>query len=421
MAARPGRDGRGPVIDISVPNLRIQSRRRPRPAETADLAPNLAPPPGNPRFPLFDGLRAIAALSVFLGHTVTGTYSLVSHTNLFVLAVQVADQGVAIFFLISGFLLYRPFLAARVAGRQFSVCDFAVRRALRIVPAYWVALTLFIATGLVSGVTSSNWWIFYGFLQVYRFNTIGQGIGVAWTLCIEVTFYAALPIFVLVAGRLGSRRTSVRADCLMLLGLSIASLAFRAHYHSFADLADVSTLPGTFCWFALGMALAAISVSRQDQPRGDSVLARLVRRRPTVCWALAAVLFGVEHRLLRVHQTVGVALTTHVLYGFVALLILVPGVFDDTAGGLARSVLRLPALAWIGLISYAFYLYHTIVIAEFNKLITARQLPARYLVVLVGSGVISCGCAAASYYLLERPVMRLKRRHGGPSAAARGG
>jgi peptidoglycan/LPS O-acetylase OafA/YrhL len=189
----------------------VQSRRSPRPGQAADLAP----PPGNPRFPLFDGLRAIAALSVFLGHTVTGTYSLVGHTSLIVLAIQVADQGLAIFFLISGFLLYRPFLLARLAGRRLGVRDFAARRALRIIPAYWVALTLFIAAGLVSGVTTSNWWIFYGFLQVYRFNTIGQGIGVAWTLCIEVTFYAALPIFALVAGRLrrGERRFDSTICC----------------------------------------------------------------------------------------------------------------------------------------------------------------------------------------------------------------
>jgi peptidoglycan/LPS O-acetylase OafA/YrhL len=347
---------------------------------------------------------------------VTGTYSLVGHTSLIVLAIQVADQGVAIFFLISGFLLYRPFLVARLAGRRLGVRDFAARRALRIIPAYWFALTLFIAAGLVSGVTTSNWWIFYGFLQVYRFNTIGQGIGVAWTLCIEVTFYAALPIFALVAGRLGRGRASVRFDYLLLLGLSVGSLAFRAHFDSFADLAAVSTLPGTFCWFAFGMALAALSVTRQQQPPGDSLLARILIRRPTVCWALAAVLFAVEHRLLRAHQTVIVALTTHVLYGFIALLILIPGVFDDTEGGWARRVLRLPALAWIGLISYAFYLYHTIVIAEINKLVTAQQLPARYPVVLIASGVISCACAAASYYLLERPVMRLGRASRGPPA-----
>ena len=121
---------------------------------------------------------------------------------MFLAAAQLADQGVAIFFLISGFLLYRPFLAARRSGRTLRLRDFYRRRALRIVPAYWVALTLFIVFGFVSGVTAHNWWIFYGFAQIYSLGTIGHGIGVAWTLCIEVTFYAALPAFAFAAAQL---------------------------------------------------------------------------------------------------------------------------------------------------------------------------------------------------------------------------
>jgi peptidoglycan/LPS O-acetylase OafA/YrhL len=78
------------------------------------------------------------------------------------------DIGVTVFFLISGFLLYRPFVLARfheaqpVRGR-----DFARRRLLRIVPAYWLALTvLAIYPGLV-GIWTHDWWIYYGFLQIY--------------------------------------------------------------------------------------------------------------------------------------------------------------------------------------------------------------------------------------------------------------
>ena len=104
--------------------------------DAAELAPNLTPPPGNPRFALFDGLRAIAALSVFLGHTVTGLYTFQAHPNLFLDAVQLAYQGVAIFFLISGFLLYRPFVASRRGGRRVGLGDYLRRRLLRIVPVH---------------------------------------------------------------------------------------------------------------------------------------------------------------------------------------------------------------------------------------------------------------------------------------------
>lgn len=378
-----------------------------RPDDVPELAPNLAPPPGNPRFPLFDSLRAIAALSVFLGHTVTGTQVYGQHPKIFLLAAQVADQGVAVFFLISGFLLYRPFLAARRAGRRLAVGDFARRRILRIVPAYWIALSLFLIAGFVSGVTAHNWWIFYGFGQVYSINTIGHGIGAAWTLCIEVTFYAALPVFAFVAARFGRNRQSVRGDIALLVILVAASLAYRGHFNAFSSFATVSTLPGTFTWFAFGMALAILSVTQDGRPEG-SRFTRFIVRRPTACWLAAAACFAVLYHVSRSGQSVSGKLATHVLYGLVALFILLPGVLGDMSGGLARRALRLPALAWIGLVSYAFYLYHTIVIAQVNKLATQAHVPQRYAFVFALSFVISCACAAVSYYVFERPIMRLR-------------
>ena len=373
----------------------------------AELAPNLAPPPGNPRFPLFDSLRAIAALCVFLGHTVTGTYSYGQHPTLFLGAAQVADEGVTIFFLISGFLLYRPFLTARRSGRKLRLRDFYRRRVLRIVPAYWVALTVFIALGVISGITAGNWWIFYGFGQIYSVTTIPHGIGVAWTLCIEITFYATLPAFAFAAARLSRGRDSVRGDIALLLVLSAASLAFRAHFYGFAHYATVSTLPGYFSWFALGMGLAIASVTNADRPRRSPVVGMLSDH-PTVLWALAVAGWIVLYKVSRSGAAWPIGLVTHLLYGLVALFVLLPGVFGETEGGLPRRVLRLRALAWVGLISYSFYLYHTIVIAQLAKGIRAGNLPQSYVFVLAVSGVVSCAVAAVSYYLVERPMMRLR-------------
>ena len=232
-------------------------------------APNLVPPPGNPRFPLFDSLRAVAALCVFAGHTVTGVYTVNAHPTLFLWAVELAYEGVAIFFLISGFLLYRPFLTARRGGPPLRLGSYAKRRFLRIVPAYWVALTIFIAAGFVSGVTTGNWWIFYAFGQIYSPVDIGHGIGVAWTLCIEVTFYAALPLFALVCAWLAGRSRSFRPDVVLLVLLAAGSLVFRAHFSAFTQVATVSTLAGTFFWFALGMGLAILSVRLENRPRAS--------------------------------------------------------------------------------------------------------------------------------------------------------
>jgi peptidoglycan/LPS O-acetylase OafA/YrhL len=394
----------------------------------AEAAPNLTPPPGNPRFPLFDSLRAIAALSVFLGHTVTGNraFSLTRHHDLFVFADQVANQGVAIFFLISGFLLYRPFLVSRRGGRPLRLSEFAWRRTLRIVPAYWVALTLFIVAGYLAGVTAHNWAVFYGFGQIYSAATIAHGIGAAWTLCVEVTFYAALPLLAALAARLGGGRMSVRGDVVLLVVLSLGSLVFRGHYASFADYAIVRTLPGRFLWFAFGMGLAIASVCADPQLE-RSRAGRLVIRRPGAFWAAAALGTVILFELAR-NSSIGLDdVWAYVLYALIALFVLLPGVFGETAGGLPRRVLRLPSLAWIGLISYSFYLYHTIVIEQVDKRVGTDNTGGRYVLVFSISALLSCACAAASYYIVERPMMQLRRRRRSGltaprrSAAPRGG
>ena len=81
------------------------------PQQPAPPEPALAPPPGNPRFPLFDGLRAVAVLSVLVGYA-AGVTAFNADNPLGVLTARL-DVGVTIFFLLSGFLLYRPFVAAR--------------------------------------------------------------------------------------------------------------------------------------------------------------------------------------------------------------------------------------------------------------------------------------------------------------------
>jgi peptidoglycan/LPS O-acetylase OafA/YrhL len=101
--------------------------------------------------------------------------------------------------------------------------------------------------------------------------------------------------------------------------------------------------------------------------------------------------------------------TAFVLEGFTALLVLLPAVFDDARSGLVARVLRLRSLAWIGLVSYAFYLYHPVVIEQVMAFARHEGLPHPFLGVLAVTLLASCACAALSFYLVERPMLRLKR------------
>src|SRR5439155_8306716 len=90
---------------------------------------------------------------------------------------QRLEVGVAIFFVISGFLLYRPFAASRAAGQPAPrTGPYAWRRVLRIVPAYWLALTVTVVVlGRWEVFHPAHLLTFYGRGQAYRGPTIGGG------------------------------------------------------------------------------------------------------------------------------------------------------------------------------------------------------------------------------------------------------
>src|SRR4051794_28824461 len=96
---------------------------------TAAQSPALAPPPGNPRFPLLDSLRAIAAFAIVFTHSASVVgFNADNWLGQFTARLNV---GVALFFLLSGFLLYRPFVHARYTGRApIRIRDYARRRVL---------------------------------------------------------------------------------------------------------------------------------------------------------------------------------------------------------------------------------------------------------------------------------------------------
>jgi peptidoglycan/LPS O-acetylase OafA/YrhL len=341
------------------------------------------------RFPLVNGVRALAALSVLVYHVgEIGGF----HEGAGAGFGEVLSFGVPLFFVISGFLLYRPFVRARDAGaRPVAVAQYGLKRALRILPAYWVALTLLTLQFDLPGVFTSDWWRYYGLLQIYDADTYNQGMGVAWTLCVEATFYLFLPLYAWLTAR-----SSPRQDMLVLAGLGVGSLLFAAAL-TLTDTGEVfvGTLPGTFLWFAAGMAIAVISVNGRQ----------IERRTAMRMWIGAALLLAALGALESAADGDGVFLVRHLLVTAVGALILFPAV--TMATGPQRLLGRLGA--WLGLISYSVYLYHATLIpplAERNLDTGFWVLP--YLVLLAGTLCVVIPVAAASYYMVERPFERLK-------------
>ncbi len=103
------------------------------------------------------------------------------------------SAGVPVFFVISGFLLYRPFVASRLGvAPQPQLRRYTRRRVLRIFPAYWVALTVLAIYPGLPGVFTDRWWVFYGLVQNYSPSEQFHGLLQAWSLSVEFTFYILL-------------------------------------------------------------------------------------------------------------------------------------------------------------------------------------------------------------------------------------
>jgi len=161
------------------------------------------------------------------------------------------------------------------------------------------------------------------------------------------------------------------------------------------------------------MALAITSVWLEGLARQPRWV-RGVREHASVPWALAAAIWlalvwlGPDYPEPYGPTSFFIA---EALYGAIAVLLLAPAVFGHTAGGAVRRFLALRPLAWLGLVSYGFFLWHLPILVKIGDT-GAFSVPGipRTVEVWAMGFLLTLPCAAASYYLLERPLLRLKYR-----------
>ncbi len=422
VAAARGAGSEVPEDEVSAPV----------PFEITEIEPGQeAPtPPRPPRFPAFDGLRAIAAGTVVGVHV--GFVSGLSLRNASVgIYTSRLEIGVAVFFLISGFLLYRPFAVANLAAeRHPGTGAFWMRRLLRIVPAYWVAL--FVTTTILHanphGMGPGGWQAYvlhYLFLQVYFPAQAFGGITQAWTLCVEMSFYLLLPLYALFIGRRAAQRQPgqrLQRELLFLGVLVVIGLGWRfwvlsnQRGHSAIFTAMSVWLPAELDLFALGMLLAVLSGwahLRDAEPRW---MAR--RWFPWASWLAALVAFwGVSHLGLSrdvIYTKSYVDITRQTLYGVFAFFLLLPAVFGPQDRGLVLRFLRSWPMASLGVISYGVYLWHQTLLNELVKYYPRLfGMKVFFDVAFWGMFAEVLGAtivvAAVSYFVVEKPALRAKR------------
>lgn len=389
----------------------------------AHEAPTPAIPP---RFPAFDGLRAIAAITVVAIHTSFSTGLTTSTPSVGIYTARL-DIGVAVFFLISGFLLYRPFVVAHLAGASRPRTGaFWVRRLLRIVPAYWVAL--FVTANLMHAESMGpggwrGYVVHYLFLQIYFRNQLLTGIGQAWSLCVEMTFYLFLPLYAMVVGRARAGRTPGQRLRVELAGIGVlvaCSIAWKAYVFSKTAAHDAHYsmasiwLPAYLDLFALGMLLA--TASAWVHHRGREPRACASRWFPWVAWACAGGCFyAVAHLgvpLVPLYTETMRDLARQSLYGAFSFFLLLPAVFGPQDRGLVRGFLRCWPVAAVGTVSYGVYLWHQAWIHELMVLDHLTLFQVEFWWFFGAVLGLAIGTATLSYLIVEKPALRLKRSIG---------
>jgi peptidoglycan/LPS O-acetylase OafA/YrhL len=324
------------------------------------------------------------------------------------------EIGVAVFFVISGFLLYRPFAAAHFEGRpRLDARAFWMRRFKRILPAYWAAF-LTVSYVIHADTVRHAWFspfVYLGFAQIYLPSYALTGITQAWSLCTEMTFYLALPLY---AGILDRRprapERQLRVELAGLGALVLGSYLYRipvllSHGRLASNMPN--WLPAYADVFALGMFLAVISSWLTVQQRRPAWLWHPFL--PWASWLLAVGAFVVVSNIgLPVMPisvlTIGSGLSRQVFYGFFGFFMVAPAVFGPQDRGLIRRALRLRPMVLIGVASYGVYLWHESWINMFLRWVAGKPFTASVAGMTAAVTALAIAAGAISYLLIEKPI-----------------
>jgi peptidoglycan/LPS O-acetylase OafA/YrhL len=404
--------------------------------------------------PHLDGLRAVAVIMVVVvhAHIAAGspTFAVFGHDFSFI--PRTGFYGVDLFFVLSGFLLARPWFAAELTGSpRPRLRTFWARRFLRVAPAYFVSIAVVLVLFAPSQVqpaslqgtlgllnVGSHLLFFHGYLPLATQNFNGAN-GVYWTLTVEMTFYLLLPfVLPLFTGRRW-RITLPVSLALSLFWMYLSENSLGRLVNAMVGSVDPATtastgVPATVdymrallvywfpAWlftFALGIGLARMVVLRSLRPPGP----RPWWARPGV--ALAAGGAGVVLLLVAMYQvslSISDADTIWRVYlqhlpPSVAMALIVYGV------SFGPLVLRRP-LGWlplrmIGWTSFGIYLYHLPVLEYLDRHAALSRLSPGWQFVVGTTTVLAIAFVfgLASWLLIERPLLVRGRHRSGRTLA----
>jgi peptidoglycan/LPS O-acetylase OafA/YrhL len=336
--------------------------------------------------PALDGLRTVAVVTVILGHVG--------------FAVP-ADLGVSVFFVLSGFLITWLLLKERARTGAVSLKTFYLRRAFRLLPAYYVFLALSLANyyGRSHGAGTTRTDIILPSLLYYAnyFNAFHDHpptpISHTWSLAVEEQFYVVWPLaFCFFFAR--GRRAVIR-----FLSIAIVLVAaWRSFLYCDVQVGTAyvyNAFDTRFDNLAIGCLAAVLAQSPRTGAMAQTISRRSIYPAITILLILAS-----RSMPLIYHFSAG--FTVDAVLIAVAILQIM-----QLASRPAWRWLDHPAVRYVGTISYPMYLYHGLCNSFAAQVVpNPSRLPARFLIAITACILLG----TMSFYLVEKPFLRLRQR-----------
>ena len=381
-----------PMLEATPP----ARRDPPAPIVASQDARHAAPPAGT--IPSLDGLRAISILIVFLAHT--GLRGIVP-----------GFFGVTVFFFLSGYLITTLLRIEFERCGDISLRSFYVRRAFRIWPLFYVVLiaaTLLTALGAYGPpppLDPGLIFMQFAHLANYAITSHGwyigraQGTWVYWSLAVEEHFYLVLPVLYLAMLK---ARLSPWRQAGIFLGLCLVTLLWRL------VLVFVFDAPKERMYVATDTRIDSILFGCVLAVVFNPVLDRAPCREAWLkhVWAplgIALLVLSFVPRQPWFDQTL-----RYTLQGLALLPVFLVAVRYPR--WLPCRPLNHPWVRWLGVLSYAIYLVHTVVI----ELVEVRVTSPLALTLVSTAGTLAV--AWALHRLVERPFIRMRKRLDGTTA-----
>ena len=384
-----------------------------------------SPPRQRIHRPALDGLRAVAALAVLFTHVGFATGA-VEPTVLGALTARL-DIGVALFFALSGYLMMQPWIAVALdrSGTAPATGRYFLRRAGRILPAYWIVTAVVL---LVEGLRvyapdlRSSLRVDVGEVVVHLL--LGQGLtgnyfpsySQTWSLTTEVTFYLVVPAL----GALmiwGSRRIDGHArrvqalelGCLAVIAAGVAVAAYSVSDLPGASPTLATSLLGHAAWFAGGAWVCV---------RGQRHGLELVRPWSSDHrFAVAAVVLLVAAsplggNLLFDTPSPMQAGIRELLYCVVAILAVGAAASLSPGASPVMRFLSSAPLTWLGTRSYALFLWHLPILFAVLTVLGLNLFEGSFVVVAALTFTLSILVSDLSWRFIEQPVLNRVHRVG---------